>query len=87
MQQHDQWSLASLDVVQPTLAEIGVSLVPARQRAQTLTWAPMITVRSPGNPKWSIGLAALRAMRMNSFLATVRHTEVGVGVIEIRDTK
>jgi hypothetical protein len=28
----------------------------------------MITVRSLGRPKWSIGLAALRAMAMNSAL-------------------
>ena len=47
----------------------------------------MITVRSPGRPKCSIGLAALRAIAMKSFLRHVAMPGAAVGVIVIRDTK
>ena len=40
---------------------------------QSATCEPMITVRSPGSPKCSIGLAALRAITMKSFLRHGHH--------------
>ena len=47
----------------------------------------MITVRSGGSPKCSIGLAALRAIVMNSFSRTARSGLVLLDVIEMRETK
>ena len=55
--------------------------------AQSATCEPMITVRLPGRPKCSIGLAALRAIAMKSFLRHVFIPGAAVGVIVIRETK
>ena len=54
---------------------------------QSATWEPMITVRSPGSPKWSIGLDALRAIAMNRFLRQRCMPGASVGVIVIREAK
>ena len=47
----------------------------------------MITVRSLGSLKASIGLAALRAIAMNSLLRQHRIGGASVGVIVIRERK
>ena len=49
--------------------------------------APTVAVRSTGRRKVSIGLAALRAMIMNSSLRHRFMPEWSVGVIVIRETK
>ena len=54
---------------------------------QSATCEPMITVRSPGSPKWSMALAALRAMAMNRLLRQRCMPGSSVGVIVIRETK
>jgi hypothetical protein len=46
---------------------------PLQDLDQSVTWEPTVTVRSIGSPKASMGLAALRAIAMNSSL---RHRRI-----------
>ena len=54
---------------------------------QSATWEPIITVRFAGNPKWSIGLDALRAIAMNRCLRQRCMLGASVGAMVIRETK
>jgi hypothetical protein len=57
------------------------------QRGQSAIWDPIRTVRSLGSPKWSMGLAALRAIVMKRPLRQARSGRAGVGVMVMRETK
>ena len=57
------------------------------RRGQSAIWDPIRTVRSLGSPKWSMGLAALRAIAMKSPLRQDRSGRAEVGVMVMRDTK
>ena len=56
-------------------------------RGQSAIWDPIVTVRSLGSPKCSMGLAAFRAIAMNSPLRQARSGRAEVGVMVMRDTK
>ena len=66
---------------------VRLSLRRVQRGLTSATCEPMITVRSGGSPKCSIGLAALRAIVMNSFSRTARSGLVLLDVIEMRETK